>query len=99
MICPGYSISFSTLFATFLASNVISLSEIFSGFTTILTSLPACIAKDFSTPSNESAISSNFSNLLIYASKVSLLAPGLDAEIASAACTKTASIVFGSTSP
>ena len=36
---------------------------------------------------------------MIYASRVSLLAPGLDAEIASAACTKTASMVFGSTSP
>ena len=35
----------------------------------------------------------------MYASSVSLLAPGLDADIASAACTKTASNVFGSTSP
>ena len=42
-------------------------------------------AKDFSTPSKESAIASRFSNLLIYASRVSLLAPGLEAEIASAA--------------
>ena len=36
---------------------------------------------------------------MIYDSNVSLLAPGLDAEIASAACTKTASKVRGSTSP
>ena len=35
----------------------------------------------------------------MYVSKVSLLAPGLDADIASAACIKTASIVCGSTSP
>ena len=82
-----------------LAIIVISSSEIFSGFTIILISLPACIAKDFSTPSNESAILSNSCSLLIYAYSVSLLAPGLDAEIASAACTKTASIVLGSTSP
>ena len=65
----------------------------------ILTSRPAWIANDFSTPSKESAISSRFCNLLIYASNVSLLAPGLDAEIASAACIKTASNVCGSTSP
>ncbi len=64
----------------------------------IRTSLPACIANDFSTPLNESAISSKFCNLLIYASNVSLLAPGLDAEIASAACINTASNVCGSTS-
>ena len=37
----------------------------FSGLTIILISLPACMAKDLSTPSYELAISSNFSNLLI----------------------------------
>ena len=82
-----------------LAINTILSSDIFSGFTIILISLPACIAKDFSTPSNESATLSNSSSLLIYVSNVSLLAPGLEAEIASAACTKIASIVCGSTSP
>lgn len=43
-ICPGYSISFSTLFAMSLAMIVISASDTFSGFTIILTSLPAWIA-------------------------------------------------------
>ena len=62
-------------------------------------SRPACIANDFSTPAKEFAISSNFSNLLIYESRVSLLAPGLAAEIASAACTSTASVVVASISP
>ena len=60
-ICPGYSISSSTFLATSLASIVISESEICSGFTIILTSRPACIANDFSTPLNESAIDSSFS--------------------------------------
>lgn len=85
--------------ATSLAIITIWLSETFSGFTINLISRPACTANDFSTPSKESAISSSFSNLLMYVSNVSLLAPGLDADIASAAWTSTASIVFGSTSP
>ena len=82
-----------------LARIVIWSSFILSGFTITLTSRPACIANDFSTPSNESAIPSSSCNLFIYASNVSLLAPGLDAEIASAACINTASNVCGSTSP
>ena len=41
LICPGYSISFSILLAISLLRTIISLSLIFSGFTTILTSLPA----------------------------------------------------------
>ena len=42
-------------------------------------------SKDFSTPLNEFVMSSNCFNLLVYVSSVSLLAPGLAAEIASAA--------------
>ena len=38
---------------------------IFSGLTITLISRPACIANDFSTPSNESAIASRFSNLFM----------------------------------
>lgn len=56
-------------------------------------------AKDLSTPLNWLVISSNCFNLLVYVSIVSRLAPGLAAEIVSAACTTHAINVCGSTSP
>ena len=89
-ICPGYSSSFSTRFTIFLAIRSASSSLTLSGFTIIRISLPACIAKDFSTPAKELAISSSFSKRLIYNSNVSLLAPGRAADMASAACTSIA---------
>ena len=99
LIWPGYSSSFSILLTISLATIVIWSSEITSGLTIILTSLPAWIANDFSTPSNEVAISSSFWSLWIYVSTSSRLAPGLAAEIASAAWTIAAIRVLASTSP
>jgi len=60
-------------------------SLILSGSTTILISRPACIANVLATPSKEHAIASSFSNLFTYVSIDSRLAPGLEADIASAA--------------
>ena len=50
-------------------------------------------------PVNELAISSSFSILLMYVSRVSLLAPGLAADTESAACTKTDTTEVASISP
>ena len=59
LIWPGYSISSSIFLVIFLDFKIISSSEILSGLTITLISLPACIANDLSTPSKESAISSS----------------------------------------
>ena len=98
LICPGYCIPSSIFLATSLDITLASSSFNWSEFTIILNSLPACIANDESTPSNEFAIVSSCSNLFKYVDNVSLLAPGLDAEIASAACTRTDSTDSNSTS-
>ena len=98
LIWPGYSISLSIFFAISFARNTIDLSSTSSGLTIILTSLPAWIAYAFSTPLKLVAMPSSCSNLLIYASRDSLLAPGLADEIASAVCTIIASKDLYSTS-
>lgn len=56
------------------------------------------MAYDLSTPLKEFAISSSFCSRLIYASRFSRRAPGRAAETASAACTRQATMVLGSTS-
>jgi len=56
LILPGYLSSFSILFAMSLATSLAVPSSILSLFTITLISLPACIAKDLSTPSRLSAI-------------------------------------------
>ena len=58
-ICPGYCISSSIFLAISCANITMSSSVTFSGTTIILTSLPACIANDLSTPVNELVISSS----------------------------------------
>ena len=45
-----FLVAFSIFFAIFLANNGIAESLTFSGITIILSSRPACIANDFSTP-------------------------------------------------
>ena len=68
-----------------LARRTISSSLICSGTTIMRTSRPAWIAKDLSTPLKEFVISSSCFKRFVYVSNVSLLAPGLAAEIVSAA--------------
>ena len=99
LICPGYCNSLSICFAISLARSTISSSLIFSGITITRTSRPACIANDLSTPLKLPAMSSSCFNLVVYVSSVSRLAPGLAADIASAAWTMHAIRLSGSTSP
>ena len=81
-----------------MAKIDVSSSPTTTGSTSTRSSLPASIAKHLSTPSNPKAISSISFSLLTYASAESLLAPGLDALIASAAATINDSVVVNSES-
>ena len=75
LICPGYTISSSIRLAISLAKSTEASSDTWSGFTIMRISLPACMAKHFSTPENEFAISSSFSRRFISVSYTHLTLP------------------------
>ena len=87
LIWPGYWSSLSIRLAMSFESQTASSSVIRSLSTITRISRPACSAKDFETPLNESAMPSRFSRRLTYDSRMSRRAPGRAAEMASAACT------------
>ncbi len=98
LIRPGYSTSFSIAAAIWWEIRAASSSSTSPGSTTTRTSRPARIAKTRSTPWWRPAISSSSRSRVTYSSRESPRAPGRAPERASAACTITASTVFGSTS-
>ncbi len=80
------------------ARSVDSRSSTSPGSTTTLISRPACIANTLVTPGKADASSSRRSRRRTYDSSTSRRAPGRAAETASAACTRMAVSVRGSTS-